>query len=242
MDSDHKRSSSPDLAGLAGLLADGTRAAFCLALLDGRAWTAAELARHAGVAAPTATGHLNLLVAGGLLAEERQGRHRYVRLASDEVATLIEDLAALAPPSQAAPHSLSTVTRDRALARARTCYDHLAGTLGVQITGAMTQRGLLDLDRGLALTGDGAQWFAELGITLPPASRRPLVRSCLDWTERRPHLAGAAGAALYGYALENRWINRIGTGRAVALTDAGRDALREHLGIALDQQLQGQQR
>jgi len=188
MDSDHKRASSPDLAGLAGLLADGTRAAFCLALLDGRAWTAAELARHAGVAAPTATGHLNLLVAGGLLAEERQGRHRYVRLASDEVATLIEDLAALAPPSQAAPHSLSTVTRDRALARARTCYDHLAGTLGVQITGAMTQRGLLDLDRGLALTGDGAQWFAELGITLPPASRRPLVRSCLDWTERRPHL------------------------------------------------------
>ena len=237
MDSDRKRASSPDLAGRAGLLADGTRAAFCLALLDGRAWTAAELARHAGVAAPTATGHLNLLVAGGLLAEERQGRHRYVRLASDEVATLIEDLAALAPPREAAPRSLTTVTRDRALARARTCYDHLAGTLGVQITEAMIRRGLLDLDRGLALTGDGAQWFAARGIILPPASRRPLVRSCLDWTERRPHLAGAAGAAICGYAMENRWITRIGTGRAVALTDAGRDALREHLGIALDLRL-----
>jgi hypothetical protein len=98
----------------------------------------------------------------------------------------------------------------------------------------MTRRGLLDLDRGLALTGDGTQWFAELGITLPPASRRPLVRSCLDWTERRPHLAGAAGAAIYGYAMENRWITRIGTGRAVALTDAGRDALHIHLGLTTD--------
>lgn len=237
MDSDLKRASSPDLAGLAGLLADGTRAAFCLALLDGRAWTATELARHAGVAASTATSHLNLLVAGGLLAEERQGRHRYVRLASDDVATLIEDMAALAPPREGGARSLTTVTRDRALARARTCYDHLAGTLGVRITEAMTRRGLLELDRGLALTGDGARWFAELGITLPPASRRPLVRSCLDWTERRPHLAGAAGAALYGYALENRWITRIGTGRAVAVTDAGHDALREHLGLALDLRL-----
>ena len=234
MDSDHKRDGSPDLARLAGLLADGTRAAFCLALLDGRAWTAAELARHAGVAAPTATGHLNLLVAGGLLAEERQGRHRYVRLASDDVATLVEDLAALAPPGQTEPRSLTTVTRDRALARARTCYDHLAGTLGVQITDAMTRRGLLDLDRGLALTGDGTRWFAGVGITLPAAGRRPLVRSCLDWTERRPHLAGAAGAAIYGYAMENRWITRIGTGRAVTLTDAGHDALRKHLGLALD--------
>src|SRR6185437_13452776 len=237
MDSDLKRGSSPDLARLAGLLADGTRAAFCLALLDGRAWTATELARHAGVAAPTATGHLNLLVAGGLLAEERQGRHRYVRLASDEVATLIEDLAALAPPRESAPRSLTTVTRDRALAQARTCYDHLAGTLGVQITEAMTERGLLDLDRVLALTGDGTQWFAGLGITLPPASRRPLVRSCLDWTERRPHLAGGAGAAIYGHAIENRWITRIGTGRAVALTGAGQDALREHLGLVLDPRL-----
>ena len=234
MDSDRKRASSPNLAGLAGLLADGTRAAFCLALLDGRAWTAAELARHAGVAAPTATGHLNLLVAGGLLTEERQGRHRYVRLASDEVATLIEDLAAMAPPPQAAPRSLTAVTRDQALARARTCYDHLAGALGVRITEAMIQRDLLDLDRGLALTDEGARWFAGLGITLPPATRRPLVRSCLDWTERRPHLAGAAGAALCGHAMNRRWITRIGTGRAVALTEAGRDALYSHLGLAVD--------
>ena len=235
MDSHCERAGSPDLAGLAGLLADGTRAAFCLALLDGRAWTAAELARHAGVAAPTATGHLNLLVAGGLLTQERQGRHRYVRLASADVAALIENLAAMAPPRQAAPRSLAVASRHQALARARTCYDHLAGALGVRITEAMTKRDLLDLDRGLALTDEGARWFAALGITLPPATRRPLVRSCLDWTERRPHLAGAAGAALCGHAMNRRWITRIGTGRAVALTEAGRDALYSHLGLAVDE-------
>jgi DNA-binding transcriptional ArsR family regulator len=232
MDSHCERTGSPDLAGLAGLLADGTRASFCLALLDGRAWTAAELARHAGVAAPTATGHLNLLVAGGLLTQERQGRHRYVRLASAEVAALIENLAAMAPPRQEAPRSLTVASRQQALARARTCYDHLAGELGVQVTQAMTRRGLLDLDRGLSLTDQGARWFAGLGIELPPATRRPLVRSCLDWTERRPHLAGAAGAALCGHAMNRRWIARIGTGRAVALTEAGREAFRVHLGLA----------
>ena len=230
------RSGPADLAGLAGLLADGTRAAFCLALLDGRAWTATELARHAGVAAPTATGHLNRLVAGGLLAEERQGRHRYVRLASPDVAALIEHLSAFAPPCEARQRTLSAATRDRALARARTCYDHLAGTLGVAVTDAMTRRGLLEVGRGVALTDSGAGWFAALGIPLrlPSGSRRPLVRLCVDWTERRPHLAGAAGAALCGHALASGWVTRIGTGRAVALTDTGRDALRTHLGLALD--------
>jgi DNA-binding transcriptional ArsR family regulator len=231
MDSHRTHAGTPDLAGLARLLADGTRASFCLALLDGRAWTAAELARHAGVAAPTATGHLNLLVAGGLLTEERQGRHRYVRLASAGTAELIENLASMAPPCAAEPGSLSAASRRQALARARTCYDHLADALGVLITEAMTRRGLLDWTRGLVLTGDGARWFAALGITLPPATRRPLVRSCLDWTERRPHLAGTAGAALCGHAFGSRWITRIGTGRAVALTDAGRNALQEHLGL-----------
>jgi DNA-binding transcriptional ArsR family regulator len=219
-----------DLAGLARLLADRTRASFCLALLDGRAWTAAELARHAGVAASTATGHLNLMVAGGLLAEEHQGRHRYVRLASTEAADLIENLAEFAPQRAAAPRSLSVATRNQALARARTCYDHLAGALGVAITQAMTVRGLLDWEPGLALTSGGADWLASLGVKVQPAARRPLVRPCLDWTERRPHLAGAAGAALCAHAFDNGWITRIGSGRAVALTPAGRTALEHHLG------------
>jgi DNA-binding transcriptional ArsR family regulator len=222
---------NPDLAALAALLADGTRATFCLALLDGRAWTANELARHANVAPSTATGHLNLLVSGGLLTQERQGRHRYVRLADPDTAELIEKLASLAPRRTEPPRSLPAVNRGRALARARTCYDHLAGALGVAITEAMTDRGLLDWVRGPTLTSDGTAWLTGLGIVLPPATRRPPVRSCLDWTERRPHLAGSVGAALCRHTFDAGWIVRIGTSRAVALTDAGKHALQHHLGL-----------
>lgn len=230
---DHRgtHTGNPDLAGLARLLADGTRASFCLALLDGTAWTAAELARHAGVAASTATGHLNLLVAGGLLAEERQGRHRYVRIANTRTAEMIENLASMASPCAVQPRSLAAASRRQALARARTCYDHLAGALGVLITEAMSGQGLLDWEQGPALTSAGASWFAAAGIRLPAATGRPLVRSCLDWTERRPHLAGVAGAALCGHAFGSGWIARIGGARAVTLTDAGRNALKEHLGL-----------
>ena len=227
---------APDLAALAGLLADATRARFCLALLDGRAWTAGELAAHAGVAASTATEHLNLLVSGGLLAQERQGRHRYVRLADQQTAELIESLAARAPrrSSPAPATCLSVSNRDKALARGRTCYDHLAGTLGVSITDAMTDRGLISWDSGLVLTAEGSAWLDRLGVELPAPSRRAPVRSCLDWTERRPHLAGSVGAGLCGLAFAAGWIRRIGTGRAVALTDAGDRALRDELGLTLD--------
>ncbi|WP_203416540.1 winged helix-turn-helix domain-containing protein [Jiangella ureilytica] len=233
-----------DLAGLAGLLADRTRATVCLALMDGRAWTATELARHAGVAPSTATEHLNLLVAGGLLTDVRQGRHRYVRLAGTPAAELVERLAAaageLAPADgggaeRPAPSSLTAVHRRHALAAARTCYDHLAGRLGVAVTDALTARGYLSWDRGLTLTDDGDAWFAVLldGASWPPASRRPVVRSCLDWTERRPHLGGAAGAALCTHAVEASWVVRAGRTRALRLTDAGRSALRDVLGLDL---------
>ncbi|MFG2222270.1 ArsR/SmtB family transcription factor [Streptomyces sp. NPDC048644] len=224
----------PDLASVARLLADGTRAGFCLALLDGRAWTATELARHAGVAPSTATEHLHALVRGSLLAEERQGRHRYVRLAGPHVAELVERLAALAPGRPTPPRSLSASGRRQALAHARTCYDHLAGTVGVAITDAMTRRGLLDLEHGLGLTGAGKTWLAELGITVPTGTRRPSVRSCLDWTERRPHLAGAVGAALCRHASDAGWITPIGTTRAVTVTAVGRQALRRHLDLSDD--------
>jgi DNA-binding transcriptional ArsR family regulator len=221
----------PELARLARLLADDTRATFCLALLDGRAWTASELAAHAGVAASTATGHLNLLVTEGLLAEHRQGRHRYLSLASAEIAELIESLAALAPRRAQRPHSLSGAVRRQSLAAARTCYDHLAGALGVAIADAMTGRGHLDADRGLALTASGADWLAGVGITLPPAARRPVTRACLDWTERRPHVAGSLGAALCEHALATAWITRKPASRAVCVTEAGRRALRDHFAV-----------
>jgi DNA-binding transcriptional ArsR family regulator len=222
-----------DLASIARLLADTTRATFCLALLDGRAWTPTELARHAGVAPSTATEHLNALVAGGLLAEERQGRHRYVRLADQQTAELIEALAAAAPPRPVpAPPTLSADSRRRALAHARTCYDHLAGRVGVAIAEAMTERELIDWEHGPRLTPRGEDWLAEQEIAIPVSARRPALRSCLDWTERRPHLAGAVGAALCAHALDRGWIKPVGSTRAVLVTPAGRQAFGERLGLS----------
>ncbi|MFF4488529.1 ArsR/SmtB family transcription factor [Streptomyces sp. NPDC001544] len=220
------------LAGLAGLIADETRAACLLALLDGRAWTAGELARHAGVAASTVSEHLGKLVAGGLLFEERQGRHRYVRLADARVAQLVEDLTAQVTPAAARrPRTLRESSAGSAMARGRTCYDHLAGRLGITVTDALTERGLLRQDMGFALTDAGLAWFGSAGIALERAGRRPLARACLDWTERRPHLAGVAGAALCRHALEAGWCVRIGSERAVKLTARGEHALSALLGI-----------
>jgi DNA-binding transcriptional ArsR family regulator len=223
---------TPPLARLAGLLADGTRATFCMALLDGRAWTASELARYAGVAASTASEHLTLLVAGGLLAEEHQGRHRYVRLATPRVAELIEEMSVYADAgAPAPPKSLRGAVASEAMARARTCYDHLAGRLGVRVTEAMASRGLLDTEGGFALTARGREWLeSEVGASLG-GSRRPVVRACLDWTERRPHLAGAAGAALCERLHERGWVVRIGSQRAVRVTPEGEAGLHELLGL-----------
>ncbi|MFE0641449.1 ArsR/SmtB family transcription factor [Streptomyces sp. NPDC058877] len=221
-----------DLAALAALFADESRAAFLLALLDGRAWTAGELARHAGVAPSTASEHLGKLVAGGVLTEERQGRHRYVRLADPGVAHLVEDLATRSEPAASTPaRSLRAASTGRAMARGRTCYDHLAGRLGITITAAMTERGLLRQDTGFALTDRGLEWFAEQGVLLVRRGRRPLARGCLDRTERRPHLAGLAGAALCRHALDSGWCVRIGSERAVKVTPRGETALRAALGI-----------
>ncbi|MEU8179565.1 winged helix-turn-helix domain-containing protein [Micromonospora sp. NPDC049044] len=220
------------MAELAGLLADGTRAGICLALLDGRAWTAGELARRAGVAPSTASDHLTRLVHGGLLVEERQGRHRYLRLAGPSVARLIEELAGHAPAAPTPSGSLRASVVSAALAYARTCYDHLAGRLGVLMYDALVADGRLDRSSGLTVTAAGWAWAGELGVpvTALRAARRPVVRDCLDWTERRPHLAGALGAALCGRFTDLGWITP-GTGRAVRLTPAGRTALAESLDV-----------
>ncbi|MFJ9579963.1 ArsR/SmtB family transcription factor [Streptomyces sp. NPDC101191] len=221
-----------DLASLAALFADETRAAFLLALLDGRAWTAGELARHARVAPSTTSEHLGKLVAGGVLAEERQGRHRYVRLADAGVAHLVEDLAARSEPAvPETPRTLRAASAGQAMARGRTCYDHLAGRLGIAVTEAMTVQGLLRQDTGFALTDGGLAWFEEQGIPLVATGRRPLARGCLDWTERKPHLAGLAGAALCRHAMDAGWCVRIGSERAVKVTAEGERALHTALGI-----------
>ncbi|WTX17691.1 winged helix-turn-helix domain-containing protein [Streptomyces sp. NBC_00005] len=224
---------APQLARLAGLIADETRASCLLALLDGRAWTATELARHAGVAVSTVSEHLSKLVAGGLLTQERQGRHRYVRLADARIAQLVEDLAAQVNPGEVVrPRSLRESSAGAAMARGRTCYDHLAGRLGIAVTDALTLRGLLRQDTGFALTDTGVRWFDTAGIGLRRTGRRPLARGCLDWTERRPHLAGVAGAAFCRHALDAGWCARIGSGRAVKVTPSGERVLGELLGIS----------
>jgi DNA-binding transcriptional ArsR family regulator len=223
---------SVGLTTLAGLLADRTRAAFCVALLDGRAWTSGELAAHAGVAASTTSEHLTRLIAGGLLVERRQGRHRYVQLASPQVAQLLEDLVAHGEPPPA--RTLKAASACAAMARARTCYDHLAGRLGVAITDAMTTRGLLSQSDGFALTDAGLAWLTgPLGASEAHlrATKRPLSRPCLDWTERRTHLAGTAGAHVCSHFQAQGWIRRIGTTRAIRLTPTGVTALRDLLDL-----------
>jgi DNA-binding transcriptional ArsR family regulator len=227
------RAQGTRLAAVAAVLADPTRATFCVALLDGRAWTASELAKLAGVSAPTATGHLHRLVDSGLCTERRQGRHRYVQLADPETAALIESLAGHFP-AHTAPTGLRASTASAALARGRTCYDHLAGRLGVAVTDAMTDRGLIDRAAGFALSDKGRDWMTTaLGVDTAAwsRSRRPAAKACLDWTERRSHLAGLAGAAVCARFLESGWVRRVGSTRAVRLTDAGADALGELLDL-----------
>lgn len=220
------------LAALASLIADETRAACLLALLDGRAWTAGELARHAGVAASTASEHLGKLVAGGLLAEERQGRHRYVRLADGQAAQLVEALAGYAAPGGGErPATLRASSARSAMARGRTCYDHLAGRLGIALADGMVERGLLRTDAGFSLTDAGLSWFRGVGVALGSGGRRPVARGCLDWTERRHHLAGAAGAALCAYAIASGWVERVGSERAVRVTGVGARLLWTELGV-----------
>jgi len=224
-------SDGASIARLAALLADPTRAGMCLALLDGTAWTAGELATTTGVARSTASEHLDQLVAGGLLSEERQGRHRYLRIATPAAAQLVESLAVQAGPG-ARPRSLRAVTAGEAMARGRTCYDHLAGRLGVAVLDALVDRDLIALRRGVALTEAGQLWLADLGVDVDDLARqrRPLLRSCLDWTERRPHLAGAVGAAVCTRFTDEGWVER-GTGRTVRVTDSGSRALRRLLGL-----------
>jgi DNA-binding transcriptional ArsR family regulator len=224
------------VARLAHLLADDTRAAMCLALLDGRAWTAGELARATGVSASTASAHLDQLVVGGLLTEERQGRHRYLTLAGPGAADLVEDLAGRARAElRAAPASLRGVSAANALAEARTCHDHLAGRLGVALLDALCRNGFIDRDAGLAVTSRGLGWLADLGVdvTVMRGGRRPVVRQCLDWTERRHHLAGAVGAAICERMLAQGWIERTPRPRAVRVTTTGAAELRAQLGLSL---------
>ncbi|MGO4457768.1 ArsR/SmtB family transcription factor [Streptomyces sp. M-16] len=223
------------LASFAAALADETRAAICMTLLEGRAWTAGELARITAVAPSTVSGHLVRLLDAGICVTERQGRHRYVRIADAATARLVDALASYAIPGRDAAHAVPVVAAPDPLARARTCYDHFAGRLGMAVTDAMERRGLLRTDGVFELTDDGRAWCAAAGVDLGGGGRRPQVSSCLDWTERRRHLGGLAGARLRARALEGRWVVRAeGGGRALEVTAAGERAFGGLLGITPD--------
>jgi DNA-binding transcriptional ArsR family regulator len=219
-----------DTASVAALIGHPTRARMLDVLFDGGEHPAGALARSAGVAPSTASAHVARLAAGGLVAVERRGRERRVRLAGPEVAHALEALSVLARTGP--QRGLRAAERTRVLRAARTCYDHLAGTLGVALTDALCARGLLRR-ADLSLTAAGARELAGFGLDLDVLEHgsRPLTRACLDWSERRHHLAGALGAALCTELLGRAWIERLPERRAVRVTPAGARGLAEAFGL-----------
>jgi DNA-binding transcriptional ArsR family regulator len=224
-------SSEPFFAEAASLMGDPARANILAALMDGRARTAKELAFVAGVSPQTTSGHLARLTAGGLVVVAAQGRHRYYRLAGPQVAHTIEALMALT--AETAPRHRPQTRANAAMAEARTCYDHLAGRLGVAIHDTLIAKGYLAAaDGGYTLTTEGRAFFAALGIDIETQlrQRRSLLRPCLDWSERRFHLAGSLAAAFACRCFEADWIERQAGSRAVRLTAAGEREFR-NLGV-----------
>lgn len=220
-----------DIASVAALIGDPGRARVLRALGDGRALPATVLALEAGVAASTASEHLARLVAGGLLRVEARGRHRYYRLAGPRVGAALEALAQVAPAEPV--RSLRSGSRAAAVRYARSCYDHLAGRLGVALMDALLRDGALTGDGdGYELTERGRRLLADLDVPLP-AGRRRLVRHCVDWSEQRPHLAGAVGAAVLARLLDLGWVERAPRGRALLVTERGARELAGRLGVAV---------
>jgi DNA-binding transcriptional ArsR family regulator len=220
-----------DIAAAAVLLAEPARATLVSAVMHHGALPASDLAARAGVTPSTASEHLARLVAGGFLASEKEGRHRYYRLADPAVAAAVEALALVAP--QPPVRSLREATQSELLRHARTCYDHLAGRVGVAVARSLEADGTLLLRDEDYVTGSGAgARLAKLGIDLGELNgRRPLVRACLDWSEREPHVAGALGAAIATRFFELGWIKRRDGDRSVETTPDGLVGLARELGI-----------
>jgi DNA-binding transcriptional ArsR family regulator len=200
----------PDIARVAALVGDPARSNMLTALMTGRALTASELAHQAGVTPQTASSHLAKLEAGGLVEPEKQGRHRYYRLTGSDVAAVLESLAGLA--ARAGHMRLRTGPKDPALRRARVCYDHLAGDLGVQMLASMKTQALIRQSKqAIELTAEGKRFLAsalQISVEALAHPRRPVCKACLDWSERRHHLAGTLGAALMTRFTELKWAAR----------------------------------
>lgn len=212
----------PDISALATLIGDPARSNMLMALMSGMALTAGELAREAGITPQTASGHLAKLLDARLVLVEIQGRHRYFRLAGQDVAGALEGLMELA--ARTGQFRTRPGPRDAAMRKARSCYDHLAGEMGVQLYAALVDRGdLVVAPDGLALTPIGRNRFLAEGIDVGALEQkgRPLCRACLDWSERRHHLAGPLGAAILRHILDRGWARRDGKGRAITFAGEG---------------------
>jgi DNA-binding transcriptional ArsR family regulator len=226
-------------AEVAAVAADPTRASMLHALMGGRALTAVELAKVAGITPQTTSGHLRRMTAVGVLSMQKQGRHRYHRLAGPSIARMLESIMQVAAELEPACRTLVVGPRDVALRKARTCYDHFAGQLGVAIADALVARGHVELsgDAGI-VTDAGLAQLAAIGVDIEPMlqrrtkrSGRVLCRPCLDWSERRPHLAGLVGAAICAHGMHQGWTRRLDGTRAVLVTPKGQRVLRERLGV-----------
>ncbi|MGX0974747.1 DNA-binding transcriptional ArsR family regulator [Roseovarius sp. MBR-51] len=212
----------PDIARIAALIGDPARANILTALMSGKALTATELAAEAGVTPQTASAHLARLETGGLVTQRRQGRHKYTRLASEDVAHLLETLMGFA--AGAGHLRTRPGPRDPELRRARVCYNHLAGDMGTRMYDSLRARGYLHRDdTTLTLTDSGHRFIATLGLDLAtlPSPRTPLCRDCLDWSERRAHLAGRLGRGLLTHIEQVGWARRIPDTRIIRFTPAG---------------------
>lgn len=211
----------PNIANVAGLIGDAARSRMLTALMGGKALTATELALEADITPQTASSHLGKLVEGGLIIVRKQGRHRYFQLRGAEVAELLEMM--LNVTSQVSPHKVKTGPGDPCLRRARVCYDHLAGELGVALYDALVEKNyIVDAGGETLLTATGRDFFGELGVGLDGiGTRRPLCRSCLDWSERRNHLAGILGQWVLADLFERGWASREADSRALRFTPEG---------------------
>jgi DNA-binding transcriptional ArsR family regulator len=226
------------LSEVAALMGDPARASMLSLLMDGRAHTASELALTAGVTAQTASGHLSRMCEGNLLAARAQGRNRFYRLASPDVAHAIESLMAIAGQRAPPASKAAAWRRDPDLRFCRTCYDHLAGQVGIAVTDSLTKAGHIQPQgaQDWELTQTGELFCQRIGVDVDGARQmgtRHFARQCLDWSERRPHISGALGSAIADTFFKRGWAERLRRSRTVRLTDSGRRAMQRDFGTAL---------
>lgn len=215
----------PYISTVASLMGDPARASMLTALMSGQALTAGELARQAGIAPPTASGHLGHLLSGGLLIAEKQGRHRYYRIAGPDVAAAIEALMDLT--EQLGRSRFRPGPKEPAMRKARVCYDHLAGERGVELFERLTRQKLITLEDGvIGVTEHGEARIRAFGIDMDSlkSARRPMCKTCLDWSERRSHMAGGLGAGLLNRIFDLKWAKRVDGTRVVRFTASGEAA------------------